>query len=161
MRFFVLLFAGIYLAGVTMEYITNGPLRGLELPADLRVDLAALSGFQHAVLLVLYLAEPLVVLHVLYRLYRLFAYYRAGVVLEVEDVECLRRIGWGMVAIDIVVSLADTLAGPVLWAVGALPERYFGVDLNLDLVLIGSFVVVISHVMRLGRDFKERDALTI
>jgi Protein of unknown function (DUF2975) len=133
----------------------------LEIPRDAHVDLSGLLSGGHLALGAVAALKPAAVLTVFWFLHRLFRLYRQGIVLERADVDCIGRIGWALVAVDVVAVLERALVGPVLSAFGAVSPGYFVLGISVSYSVIGLFVVAIARVMSIARRLKEFEKLTV
>ena len=157
------LIGGILLAAplIFAAMVATGGLAGLlPLPLGTEPDLSAVGPLGFAAVTAVAALKPAAFLVAFGFLYRLFGLYRRGLVFEAENVACLSRIGWSLVAVDVVAAVQQALTGPVLTAFGAT-QGFVSIGLGLSYAVIGFFLLVLARVMDLGRVLKEQDALTI
>ena len=138
----------------------NGIAALLTVPKNVTVDLSMVSSFSLTVVYMLAAIKPAAFIPVLYSLYRLFALYQEGRVFTPENIKFIRRIGFSLMAIDLIFILQSALTGPVLSWLGAV-KPYFSLDLAISYLIIGLFVELISRVMDMGRQLKEYQDLIV
>ena len=138
----------------------NGITPLLPVPKNMTVDLSMLSSFSLTLVYMLAAIKPAAFIPVLYSLYKLFALYQEGRVFTPENIKFIRRIGFSLMAIDLIFILQSALTGPVLSWLGAV-EPYFSLDLAISYLIIGLFVELISRVMDMGRQLKEYQDLIV
>ena len=138
----------------------NGIATLLPTPKDMTVDLSMLSSFSLTMVYLLAAIKPAAFIPVFYFLYKLFALYQEGRVFTPENIKFIRRIGFSLMAIDLIFILQSGLTGPVLSWLG-LVEPYFSLDLAISYLIIGLFVEVISRVMDMGRQLQEYQNLIV
>ena len=153
MRFLIL----VLLFGAPLLFALIAHWKGLaymlRLPPN-GVDVAALSTFEHAIVLAIGALRPTAVWLSLWRL------FEAGMIFEAENLRRLRQFGWALIAIDGADMLQRFLTGPVLHLFGAGEPR-IAVAVVFSMAMVGLFVLVIARVMDIGRELKESDELTI
>lgn len=132
----------------------------LYIPADITLDTARISGFGFLAMLALASIKPAAYLTALYFLYKLLGLYREGVIFAAASVSAIRKIGWALVGVDIAGMGQKILTGPVLTAF-KVSSGYISVGLEVGMLTVGLFIVLIAHVMDMGRELKEQDALVI
>lgn len=132
-----------------------------------RIDISGTGVGFRLLLLVCIAPAVAVVLALLHQTDRLLGLYQAGTVFAPENGQRIRRSG----QLLMVLAVLDTITGPLLAAM-ALSRFGAGIiesaqiadvslDLNIGLFLAGVFVVVIGHVMAVGSELAEDQALTI
>ena len=132
----------------------------LRLPAVIELDASRITGFALIAVIVLGSIKPAAILFAFWRLYRLLGLYREGTVFTAGNVAAIRKIGWALVTIDIA-GMAQTIAtGPALSLFGVV-QRHISLRPELAFLTVGLFVVLVAHVMELGRELKEQDSLVI
>ncbi len=132
----------------------------LNLPPDIRIDASRISGLNILAVVAVGSIKPAAYMVAFWRLYRLLGLYREGIVFTAANVAAIRRIGWALVGIDVAAMVQTLVAGPVLTILG-ITERHISVGFEAAFLAVGLFVVLIAHVMDLGRELKERDSLVI
>jgi hypothetical protein len=65
-----------------------------------------------------------------------------------------------LIAADIVAMLQNALTGPLLTLLDLTP-RHMAIPIQTSMLIIGFFVMLIAHVMKLACEVDERDRLTI
>ena len=138
----------------------NGIEPLLPVPKNMTVDLTMLSSFSLTMVYMLAAIKPAAFIPVLYFLYKLFALCQKGRVFTPENIKLIRRIGFSLMAIDLIFILQSALAGPVLSWLRAI-EPYFSLDLAISYLIIGLFVELISRVMDLGRQLQDYQELIV
>ena len=138
----------------------NGIAALLTVPKNVTVDLSMVSSFSLTVVYMLAAIKPAAFIPVLYFLYKLFALYQEGRVFTPENIKFIRRIGFSLMAIDLIFILQSALTGPVLSWLGIV-KPYFSLDLAISYLIIGLFVELISRVMDMGRQLKEYQDLIV
>ena len=138
----------------------NGIAALLTVPKNVTVDLSMVSSFSLIMVYMLAAIKPAAFIPLLYSLYKLFALYQEGRVFTPENIKFIRRIGFSLMAIDLIFILQSALTGPVLSWLGIV-KPYFSLDLAISYLIIGLFVELISRVMDMGRQLKEYQDLIV
>ena len=152
----------IILTWVSFAFVAfyNGIGSLLPVPKKIAFDLSGASTFSLVIIYLLAAIKPAAYLPVLGYLYRLFGLYQQGIVFSAENIACIRKIGYSLMAIDLVVIIQGALTGPVLSVLG-VTERYFTLSLGSSFLIVGLFIVLVSHVMEMGRELQEYNKLVI
>ena len=132
----------------------------LYLPPDVGFDAGRITGLALPAVIALGSIKPAAYVVAFWRLYRLLGLYREGIVFTNGTVQAIRRIGWALVAIDIAAMAQTLVTGPVLSLFG-IARGYVSVGPEAAFLTVGLFVVLVAHVMDLGRELRERDSLVI
>lgn len=138
----------------------RGPLGLVKIPPGIEILAGPLPLPRAFAVVAVGLLEPISFLVGLVFLDRLFGLYARGVVFSRDNVTAIRRAGYVLVAIDPVRVLQSMLAGPVLTLVGAT-RGFFVIEAQVSMLIVGLFVVLISHVMNMSRELHEDDQLTV
>ncbi len=89
--------------------------------------------------------------------YRLFANLEKGILFGVENVECVRRIGWWLVAMPFLG--IGYQVSKIIWAIPAAVNIDIS-DFPNDL-LKGFFIIFVAWIMDEGRKIQEEQELTV
>lgn len=130
------------------------------LPTDQTFDLSQASVLGTAALVLVAALHPGTFMVALWQLRRLFRLYRQGTIFRGPDIRCLQRIGWSLVALDLVRTLQQVLVGPVL-ALDGVGSPFLSIGLGISYALIGLFVIVIARIMEIGRALREFEELAV
>lgn len=145
---------------VALSAVTGAWAELLSLPPSIALDSARISGASLLAVLAVGAIKPAAYMVAFWFLYRLLGLYREGIVFTAANVAAIRRIGWALVGIDLAAMAQTLVAGPVL-TVFQITEGHISVGLQVAFLTVGLFVVLIAHVMDLGRELKEHDNLVI
>jgi len=156
----VLLLIALTPCAVALNAATGEWAQLVGAPAGILLDATRIHGGALAAVIALGLIKPLAHMLAFWFLYKLLGLYRQGIIFTAENVGAIRKIGWALVGIDIASMARTVLAGPVLTAFD-VTQGYVSVGLEAGFVTVGLFVVLVAHVMELGRELKEQDDLVI
>ena len=132
----------------------------LNLPRDIPLDTARISGGGFLAVLALGAIKPAVYMVAFFMLYKLLGLYRNGIIFTAENVATIRKIGWALVSIDIAGMIQTLITGPVLTFFQITPG-HISARLEVGFLIVGLFVVLVAYVMDMGRELKEQDSLVI
>jgi len=161
-RLQILVFALILLTpcAVALSAATGAWAELLNIPKNISLDTAQISGLSMLIVLALGLIKPVVYMIAFWFLYKLLGLYREGIIFTAENVAGIRKIGWAVASIDVAALVQVLVSGPILTFYG-ITSGYIAVRLEVGYLIIGLFVVLISYVMDMGRELKEQDNLVI
>lgn len=145
---------------VALNAVTAAWAELLSLPQGIILDTSRISGLSLLAVLVLGLIKPVCYMLAFWFVYQLLGLYREGIIFTAENVSAIRRIGWAIAAIDIAGMFQTVITGPVL-TYFEISSAYLAARLDVGFLIIGLFVVLIAHVMDMGRELKEHDNLVI
>ncbi len=132
----------------------------LKLPQGIPLDPSRIEGMALLAILLLAAITPAFHLLAFFFLYKLLGLYGEGIVFRPENVATIRKIGWSIALIDVAGMIQTLVTGPVLTLLEISP-RHLSVRLEVGFLVIGLFIVLVSYVMDMGRDLKEKDNLVI
>ncbi len=132
----------------------------LDVPHGIPIDAARISGAGLLAVLGVASIKPAAYMVAFWLLYKLLGLYRDGIVFESANVAAIRRIGWALVGIDVAGLVQTMLTGPVLTAFG-ISEGHISIGIEAAFLTVGLFILLVAHVMDLGRELKEEDSLVI
>lgn len=125
----------------------------LPVPRDIGVQSNDIGLLGWGILMLVVLLRPGAYLTAFWCVYRLLGHYERGQVFSRASVCWIRRIGYALVAIDVAALVQSALTGPLLTHLGLTPG-YFSLQIGSSHFVVGIFVVLIGHIMELGRELK-------
>lgn len=125
----------------------------LPLPLGKTVDMSSVSPAGISVIAVFAYIRPVLFMGLFALLWKLFHFYRQGVVFDALTTDLIRKTGWLLIAIDLVDAVQRSLVGPLLGAFGAT-EPFFVVGLGLSYAAIGAVLLVVARVMALATELQ-------
>ncbi len=132
----------------------------LNIPPGIALDASRISGVGLVAVIAVASIKPAAYMVAFWFLYRLLGLYREGAVFTAANVAAIRRIGWALVGIDAAAMVQILVTGPVLTVFG-ITDGHVSVTLKVAFLTVGLFIVLVAHVMDLGRELKEQDSLVI
>lgn len=138
----------------------KGPIGLIKLPPGIEIDPMKITFPGSLLVVSVGLLTPITYTIGFAFIYQLFRSYAQGIVFSQKNILVMRRIGYVLMAVDVVRILQSALTGPVLTMVGAV-EGYLAIDIGFSMLVVGMFIVSISRVMEIGLEIYERDRLTI
>ena len=160
MQGIVLILIALTPCGVALSVLTGEWAQLVDAPAHFPLDETRIHGAGLVVIVALGLLKPLAYMWAFWAFYRALQLYRQGMVFTAVNVEAMRKIGWALVLIDIAAMARTTLAGPVL-KVFEITSGYISIAPEVGFIAVGGLMILVAHVMDLGRELKERDDLVI
>jgi hypothetical protein len=151
---------------VVLVFATQGPLAlvnislGGGVHQNVVVNDSVLHMPQSLAIMAVGLLTPATYLLAMAFLYQLFGLYAQGIVFSQRNVTILRRIGYTLIAVDLVKIIQSALTGPVLGWLGVV-KPYLTIEFGIGALVVGLAIVLISHVMNVGCRIYETDQLTI
>jgi hypothetical protein len=140
--------------------IWKGPLSLVEVPRNINLIHEPLGMWGAFAVTVVGSMRPLVFFIALLLVHRLFGLFAQGVVFAPQAVLLIRRLGMALIAADIVAMLQSALTGPLLTLLDLTP-RHMAIPIQTSMLVVGFFIVLIGHVLKLACEVYERDRLTI
>jgi len=125
-----------------------------------KIDLGRVPGAGWLLVFGLIVPFFAVVLALLYQADRLLGLYQRGQIFAAENGHRIRRAGQLLIALWVLEIIVVPLVMLVANRVGPGLEEV-SIDVDLGLLLAGIFVIVIGHVMSIGAELAEDQALTI
>lgn len=138
----------------------KGPLGLIQVPPEIEVDPRFLRFPRSLPIIGVGLLVTPVWLFAAVLLDRLFGLYARGIVFSSADIALVRRAGYVLIAVDGMKILQSLLTGAVLTTLGAT-RPFIEVGLQISVAWVGLSIVVVSRVLDIGRELRERDELTI
>lgn len=138
----------------------KGPLGLIHVPPEIEVDPRFLRFPRSLPIIGVGLLVTPVWLLAAVLLDRLFGLYARGIVFSSADIALVRRAGYVLIAVDGMKILQSLLTGAVLTTLGAT-RPFIEVGLQISVACVGLSIVVVSRVLDIGRELRERDELTI
>lgn len=132
----------------------------LPLPVGMTVDMSKVSPAGISVIAVFAYIRPVLFMGLFALLWKLFHFYRQGVVFDALTTDLIRKTGWLLIAIDLVEIVQRSLVGPLLGAFGAT-EPFFAVGIGLSYAAVGAMLLIIARVMALATEIQEFERLTV
>lgn len=132
----------------------------LAIPSTISIDSSRVYGVGLLFMIVVASIKPAATMLAFWFLYKLLGYYREGIIFTADNVAAIRKIGWALVFIDIAGMFQTLVAGPLLAAYNITPG-YIIVQLKVDFLVVGIFIILVAYVMDMGRKLKEQDNLVI
>jgi len=132
----------------------------LNLSQDIPIDTSNIRGVSLLVVIVIGLIKPIATIIAFGFLYKLLSLYRQGIVFMMDNVTAIRNIGWALMGVDIASMFQTLITGPVLTIFKITPGHII-VRIEVGFLVVGLFIVLVSYVMDIGRELKERDDLVI
>lgn len=156
----VLIFMALTPCAVALIVVTGEWSLLVEAPASFPLDETRIYGAGMAAMVALGLVKPIAYMVAFWFLYKLLGLYHQGIIFTAANVGAIRKIGWALVGIDVASMLRTTLSGPIL-KVFEITQGYISVGPEVGFITVGLFIVLVAHVMDLGRALKEQDDLVI
>lgn len=138
----------------------KGPLGLVDVPRNIGLHHTSLGAAASLAIIAVGSMRSLVFFGALLLVHRLFGLFAQGIVFAPQAVLLIRRLGLVLIAADIVAMLQGALTGPLLTLLDLTP-RHMAIPVQVSMLIIGFFVLLIGHVMKLACEVYERDTLTI
>lgn len=156
----VLAFVALTPAAVALNIATGSWAQLLNLPPDIPLDTSRISGAGLLAVVAAGSIKPAAFIVAFWNLYRLLGLYREGIIFAAATVTAVQRIGWSLVAIDLVAMAQAVITGPLL-TIFQIAPGHISLRLEVAFLIVGLFVVLVARVMDLGRELKELGSLVI
>jgi len=160
LQILVLAFVVLTPCVVVLEAASGSWEQLLNMPPNIPLDPSRIFGGALFAVMVVAMIKPAAYMVAFWRLYKLLGLYRNGVIFTAANVAAIRRIGWALVSVDVAAMIQTAVRGPVL-TYFEISQGHISVGIEAAFLTIGLFVVLIAHVMDLGRELKEQDSLVI
>lgn len=132
----------------------------LPLPLGMAIDMSKVSPAGISVIAVFAYIRPVLFMGLFALLWKLFSFYRQGVVFDPLTTNLIRKVAWLLIAVDLVEIAQRSLVGPLLGAFGAT-EPFFAVGIGLSYAAVGAMLLVIARIMALATALQEFERLTV
>jgi len=132
----------------------------LPLPASMTLDMSKVSPAGISVIAVFAYIRPMLFMGMFALLWKLFHFYRQGVVFARQTTDLITKTGWLLIASDLVETVQSSLVGPLLGTLGAT-EPFFAIGINLSYAAVGTLLLVVGRVMALAVELQTFKQLTV
>jgi hypothetical protein len=132
----------------------------LDVPLSIPLDTSKVYGARMLFMVTLASIKPAANMIALWFLYKLLGLYRRGIIFTAKNVAAIRRIGWALASINIAGIIQTLITGPVLTFYDITPS-HMTIPIEIDFLVVGIFIVLVSHVMDMGRELQEHENLVI
>ncbi|HHB77572.1 MAG TPA: DUF2975 domain-containing protein [Desulfobulbus sp.] len=132
----------------------------LNIPGTILIDNTRVYGVSLLLMIGVASIKPAATMLAFWFLYKLLGYYHKGIIFTEDTVTAIRKIGWALVSIDVAGMFQTLVTGPLLTMFHITPG-YFSVQLQVDFLIVGIFIVLVAYVMDMGRELQEQDSLVI
>lgn len=106
----------------------------------------------------------LVKLYILFSLISLFKLYERGIIFSMDNVRCIRNIGYALIATQITNVLYQVLMGFIVTWNNPPGQRFTSITMdqtNGGIILVALMVILISRIMLEGCKIREEQQLTV
>ena len=138
----------------TLNIAVTGFAGVLPLPAGMTIDMSAVSPAGISVVAVFAYMRPVMFMGLFALLWKLFHFYRQGVVFDPQATDLFRKTGWLLIAIDVVEMVQQGLVGPLLGAVGAT-ESFLAIEIGLSYAAVGAVLLAVARVMAIATKLQD------
>ena len=126
----------------------------LKTPQTISVDTSMISGKGLLAVVAVSSIKPAANMIALWFLYKLLSLYKRGSIFTDRNVKAIFHVGCALMFVNIAGMIQTVITGPIL-TVCNITSGYITVQLEVDFLVVGIFIVLVSHLTDIDMELKE------